>query len=142
MESSTDGNMMHLRVVEPIRIPSSVLNLILTFINQLQITRLNQMSLGKTATGQIVNLLSNDVSRYDFVFIFLHSFWIAPIVIAILVYFLWMEIGVSCLAGLLPNILLTIPLQGKLCIIHSQILPILHACIITSLLNNKKFSPY
>lgn len=73
------------------------------------------MSLGKTATGQVVNLLSNDVSRYDLAFIFLHSFWIGPIVIILIVYYLWLDIGVSCLAGLIPNIFLTLPLQGKLC---------------------------
>lgn len=70
------------------------------------------MSLGKIATGQVVNLLSNDVSRFDLAVIGLHALWIMPILILIISYFLWQEVGISCLAGILTMALISLPIQG------------------------------
>ncbi|XP_076004915.1 ATP-binding cassette sub-family C member 4-like isoform X2 [Genypterus blacodes] len=56
--------------------------------------------MGKTTTGQIVNLLSNDVIRFDDVTIFLHFLWVGPLQAAVVVGLLWVEIGPSCLAGM------------------------------------------
>lgn len=78
----------------------------------LQITRLNQLSLGQIATGQIVNLLSNDVSRFDLVVIGLHAFWVNPILVLVVSYFLWQEVGISCLSGIFCMALLSLPLQS------------------------------
>lgn len=39
--------------------------------------RLSSTALGDTAPGKIVNLLSNDVSRFDVVSVFIHSLWLA-----------------------------------------------------------------
>ncbi|XP_029371553.1 ATP-binding cassette sub-family C member 4 isoform X1 [Echeneis naucrates] len=61
---------------------------------------LSSSSLGKTTTGQIVNLLSNDVNRFDDVTIFLHFLWVGPLQAATVVGLLWLEIGPSCLAGM------------------------------------------
>lgn len=77
-----------------------------------QMMRLNKVSLANTSTGQVVNMLSNDVSRYDLVFLFLHSFWIMPIMIALIVYTLWLQVGVSCLAGISLSALMALPVQG------------------------------
>ncbi|KAJ8979912.1 hypothetical protein NQ317_005348 [Molorchus minor] len=79
-----------------------------------KITKLNQNSLGQTAAGQVVNLLSNDVNRFDLVVLFLHYLWIMPFQVALITYFLWDEVGVSCLAGILSMALLTLPVQGYL----------------------------
>ncbi|ENN81636.1 hypothetical protein YQE_01967, partial [Dendroctonus ponderosae] len=44
-----------------------------------KLLRLNHISSGKTAAGQLVNLLSNDVVRFDFALAFLHYIWIMPL---------------------------------------------------------------
>uniref|UniRef100_H3CYA8 Cystic fibrosis transmembrane conductance regulator n=1 Tax=Tetraodon nigroviridis TaxID=99883 RepID=H3CYA8_TETNG len=61
---------------------------------------LSSTAMGKTTTGQIVNLLSNDVNKFDEVTIFLHFLWIGPLQAAAVVGLLWAEIGPSCLAGM------------------------------------------
>ncbi|KAM6893784.1 ATP-binding cassette sub-family C member 4 [Xenentodon cancila] len=61
---------------------------------------LSSSAMGKTTTGQIVNLLSNDVNKFDEVTIFLHFLWVGPLQAAAVVGLLWMEIGPSCLAGM------------------------------------------
>ncbi|XP_028427666.1 ATP-binding cassette sub-family C member 4 [Perca flavescens] len=62
--------------------------------------RLSSSAMGKTTTGQIVNLLSNDVNKFDDVTIFLHFLWVGPLQAAAVVGVLWAEIGPSCLAGM------------------------------------------
>ncbi|XP_068575379.1 ATP-binding cassette sub-family C member 4 [Cebidichthys violaceus] len=61
---------------------------------------LSSSAMGKTTTGQIVNLLSNDVNKFDDVTIFLHYLWVGPLQAAAVVGLLWLEIGPSCLAGM------------------------------------------
>ncbi|KAM9334356.1 ATP-binding cassette sub-family C member 4-like [Symphorus nematophorus] len=61
---------------------------------------LSNSAMGKTTTGQIVNLLSNDVNKFDDVTIFLHFLWVGPLQAAAVVGLLWVEIGPSCLAGM------------------------------------------
>ncbi|XP_069858835.1 ATP-binding cassette sub-family C member 4 [Dipodomys merriami] len=78
--------------------------------------RLSNLAMGKTTTGQIVNLLSNDVNKFDHVTIFLHFLWAGPLQAIAVTALLWMEIGISCLAGMAVLIVL-LPLQsciGKL----------------------------
>lgn len=78
--------------------------------------RLSNSAMGKTTTGQIVNLLSNDVNKFDQVTIFLHFLWAGPLQAIGVTVLLWMEIGISCLAGMAILVIL-LPLQsciGKL----------------------------
>ncbi|XP_062831587.1 ATP-binding cassette sub-family C member 4 [Anolis carolinensis] len=75
--------------------------------------RLSNTAMGKTTTGQIVNLLSNDVNKFDQVTIFLHYLWAAPLQVTIISVLLWMEIGPACLAGMAVLIIL-LPLQSLL----------------------------
>lgn len=71
---------------------------------------LSSLAMGKTTTGQIVNLLSNDVNKFDDVTIFLHFLWVGPLQAAAVVGLLWMEIGPSCLAGMVVLMFL-MPMQ-------------------------------
>ncbi|XP_063809091.1 ATP-binding cassette sub-family C member 4 [Pseudophryne corroboree] len=78
--------------------------------------RLSNTAMGKTTTGQIVNLLSNDVNKFDQVTIFLHYIWAGPLQAIAVTVLLWIEIGPSCMAGIAVLFIL-MPLQtciGKL----------------------------
>uniref|UniRef100_A0A4W5MT22 Multidrug resistance-associated protein 4 n=1 Tax=Hucho hucho TaxID=62062 RepID=A0A4W5MT22_9TELE len=77
---------------------------------------LSSAAMGKTTTGQIVNLLSNDVNMFNEVTTNLHYLWIAPLQAVVVIILLWYEIGPSCLAGVAVLVFL-MPLQtmfGKL----------------------------
>ncbi|XP_030637683.1 ATP-binding cassette sub-family C member 4 [Chanos chanos] len=71
---------------------------------------LSSAAMGQTTTGQIVNLLSNDVNKFDEVTIFLHFLWVGPLQAAAVIGLLWQEIGPSCLAGMAVLVFL-MPLQ-------------------------------
>lgn len=75
--------------------------------------KLSKTALGETTIGQAVNLLSNDVNRFDVAIIFVHYLWIGPLQAIIITYLLYIEIGISALVGIIV-LLLFIPLQGKL----------------------------
>ncbi|KAI4466028.1 atp-binding cassette sub-family c [Holotrichia oblita] len=78
--------------------------------------KLSNTALGQTASGQVVNLLSNDVSRFDIVSIFIHHMWLAPTSALIVTYLLWREAGLAGIIGIIP-VFLVVPLQsytGKL----------------------------
>ncbi|XP_015109904.1 multidrug resistance-associated protein 4 [Diachasma alloeum] len=79
-----------------------------------KILRLSRYSANKTAGGQIINLLSNDVGRFDSVFAFLHYIWIMPIQGAAIAYLIWQNVQIATLAGIFLITIQTIPLQGYL----------------------------
>uniref|UniRef100_A0A803WEM7 Multidrug resistance-associated protein 4 n=1 Tax=Ficedula albicollis TaxID=59894 RepID=A0A803WEM7_FICAL len=72
--------------------------------------RLSNAAMAKTTTGQIVNLLSNDVNKFDQVTIFLHFLWAGPLQAIAVTVLLWVKIGPSCLAGMAVLIIL-LPVQ-------------------------------
>ena len=78
-----------------------------------QILKLSKLAQGKTAAGKVVNLLSNDVNRFDFVTNWLHFVWIMPIQTVVITYFIWDAVGWSALIGVLGIFLQTVPVQSK-----------------------------
>lgn len=40
--------------------------------------RLDKIEVDKTASGQVINLMSNDVSRFDILLTYFHYIWITP----------------------------------------------------------------
>nr|XP_033806273.1 multidrug resistance-associated protein 4 isoform X3 [Geotrypetes seraphini] len=72
--------------------------------------RLSNAAMGQTTIGQIVNLLSNDVNKFDQATVFLHFVWAGPLQAIAVTVLLWIEIGPSCLAGMAVLVVL-IPLQ-------------------------------
>lgn len=74
--------------------------------------RLSRTALAQTTIGQIVNLLSNDVSKFEQGFVLLHYAWIAPIQTIVGTYLLYRVIGVSAFSGI-GFLLMFIPLQSK-----------------------------
>ncbi|KAF5283707.1 hypothetical protein FQR65_LT13742 [Abscondita terminalis] len=75
--------------------------------------KLSKTSLEKTTIGQTVNLLSNDVNRFDVAAQFMHQLWVGPLEIIIVTYFMYEEVGVPALLGIIV-LLLFIPLQLSL----------------------------
>ncbi|CAL8307591.1 unnamed protein product [Merluccius merluccius] len=71
---------------------------------------LSNTATGKTTTGQIVNLLSNDVNKFDDATVFLHYLWVGPLQATTVVALLWADIGPSCLAGMVV-LLFLMPMQ-------------------------------
>uniref|UniRef100_A0A3P9HVL2 Multidrug resistance-associated protein 4 n=1 Tax=Oryzias latipes TaxID=8090 RepID=A0A3P9HVL2_ORYLA len=71
---------------------------------------LNSSGLAKTTTGQIVNLLSNDVNKFDEVTLYLHFLWLGPLQGIIVTVLLLYAIGPSCLAGM-AVLLILMPIQ-------------------------------
>ncbi|KAK2715107.1 hypothetical protein QYM36_009933, partial [Artemia franciscana] len=73
--------------------------------------KLSKAALGTATIGQMVNLLSNDVNRFDQSVLFIHYLWVAPLQTIITLGILWNELGPSCLAGLILLVLF-VPFQG------------------------------
>ncbi|XP_054726613.1 probable multidrug resistance-associated protein lethal(2)03659 [Anastrepha obliqua] len=72
--------------------------------------RLNKTALGDTTTGQVVNLISNDVGRLDTSIMHVNVLWVGPIEITVVAVLLYREIGVASLFGIMA-MLLFVPLQ-------------------------------
>ena len=78
--------------------------------------KLSSTALGNTSVGKVVNLLSNDVSRFDIVSVFIHSMWLAPLLTIIVGILLYNEVGVPGVIGMVVIAIVT-PIQsytGKL----------------------------
>ena len=74
------------------------------------------LNLQKSATsdglhGKIINLLSNDVGKFDLALAFFHDLWKGPMECILLGYFIYIEIGISGIIGM-AFLLCFIPLQA------------------------------
>lgn len=79
-----------------------------------KLLRLNRTSLGQVAVGKLVNLLSNDVQRFDITSTFLHYIWIMPIQAVIAFYIMYRSVGLAAISGLGAITLQAVFLQGYL----------------------------
>ncbi|KAF6206425.1 hypothetical protein GE061_017658 [Apolygus lucorum] len=75
--------------------------------------RLSRTALGQTTIGQIVNLMSNDVNRFDVTFMLIHNVWIGPVQTVIIGYLAYQLVGPASFIGL-GFLLIFIPFQGWL----------------------------
>ncbi|XP_063977602.1 ATP-binding cassette sub-family C member 4-like [Diachasmimorpha longicaudata] len=78
--------------------------------------RLSITALGETAPGKVVNLVANDVNRFDIVSVFIHYMWSAPLSAIIIGYFLYVEAGYAGVLGI-AAVFIVVPIQsytGKL----------------------------
>ncbi|KAJ3191280.1 hypothetical protein HK101_007909 [Irineochytrium annulatum] len=64
-----------------------------------------------SSTGFIVNLVSNDVQRFEDAALFGNFIWLAPIEVVLIAYFIYLQIGLSFIAALIA-ILAPIPIQS------------------------------
>src|SRR5262249_47575587 len=61
--------------------------------------RLSRTALGQTTVGQMVNLLSNDVNKFDYTLLHIPFLLIAPLVTLIITIVLWFYIRPTVLVG-------------------------------------------
>ena len=73
--------------------------------------RLSNKAVGESTVGQMVNLLSNDVSRFERFTQYLHYLWLAPIQFSLIVYLSWKSIGNATFVGG-SLLLLFVPFQS------------------------------
>jgi len=90
-----------------------------------QAMRLSRTALRDTTVGQVVNLLSNDVSRFDAFSMFLNYMWISPLSAIVYSYLLYNLLGPAGLIGV-AAIFGTIPIQCKK--IQFECFPFLNLC--------------
>ncbi|CAG9825399.1 unnamed protein product [Phaedon cochleariae] len=84
--------------------------------------KLSKRALVNTTIGQMINLLSNDVNRFDNGFKYFHYLWAAPLETLVIMYILYRESDITGLAGF-SILVIFIPLQmilGKLTTIFRQ----------------------
>lgn len=74
--------------------------------------RLSMKTAGQTPAGYLINLLSNDVNRLDYGFIFMHWIWIMPLQAVLTCYLIWLRIGIPALVGVIGLLLKTVPIQS------------------------------
>lgn len=79
-----------------------------------KILKLDRTGLAKTEPGQVINLMSNDVNRFDLVVLFLNYIWVMPIVVPVVSYLVWQHIGWATLAALIVIFLQTVVVQAYL----------------------------
>lgn len=77
-----------------------------------QSLHLSQTTLSDTSPGKLVNLLSNDVNRFELASYTVNSLWTSPIMTTIATYIIWKEVGISGIVGVLI-VLSVVPLQSK-----------------------------
>ncbi|KAG5348129.1 MRP4 protein, partial [Acromyrmex charruanus] len=80
--------------------------------------QLNTAAMNQTGTGQIMNLLSNDVIRFDQLTMYLNYIWIMPFTIilhftAIIGTIMWQKVGISSFVGI-GTLIIILPGQGIL----------------------------
>ncbi|XP_021186907.3 ATP-binding cassette sub-family C member 4 [Helicoverpa armigera] len=79
-----------------------------------KILKLDRTGLNKTEPGQVINLMSNDVNRFDLVALFLNYLWVMPIVVPVVSYLVWQHVGWATLAALVVIFLQTVIVQAYL----------------------------
>ncbi|KAB0798125.1 hypothetical protein PPYR_09118 [Photinus pyralis] len=86
-----------------------------------KLLRLSKASNDNTAAGQVVNLLSNDLARFDIVPIFLHYIWIMPLQTVIAGVIMYNSVGYAAFAGLVAITIQAVPLQGYLSYLQGKL---------------------
>lgn len=62
--------------------------------------------------GKVINLLSNDLTRFEIAMAFFHDIWKGPLEAILFGYFIYREIGIGAIIGI-AFLLSFIPLQGN-----------------------------
>ncbi|XP_068628825.1 ATP-binding cassette sub-family C member 4-like isoform X2 [Battus philenor] len=77
-----------------------------------KVMRMSSGALAQTTAGQVVNLLSNDVNRFDYAFIYTHFIWLLPLQVIVVCFLIYAKIGYAAIIGVVGIVLQTIPVQS------------------------------
>ncbi|XP_034193261.2 ATP-binding cassette subfamily C member 4 [Osmia lignaria lignaria] len=77
-----------------------------------KVLRLSKGALIQTTPGQIVNFLSNDVSRFDELSFYLNFIWITPLQIIIIAAIIWQKIGILTIVTIGSLMLIILPIHS------------------------------
>lgn len=94
-------------------ISSNLNSLIFTLFYILQALRLRKTALGETTPGKVVNLIANDVNRFELVSFTIQYMWSAPLSALFIAYVLYSEVGYPGFIGI-AVIFIVVPIQCKL----------------------------
>nr|CAH7729849.1 unnamed protein product [Callosobruchus chinensis] len=72
--------------------------------------KLSKTALRDTTAGQVVNLLSNDVNRFDVAVLFAHQLWVGPIETIVCTYFMYLQVSIAAAVGVL-SLIMFVPIQ-------------------------------
>ncbi|KAJ6220572.1 hypothetical protein RDWZM_006384 [Blomia tropicalis] len=73
--------------------------------------KLSRSAIAQTAVGQIVNIMSNDVNRFDELSLSVHSIIVSVVQTTLIMIILWQHLGWACLSGI-AVLILFVPFQG------------------------------
>ncbi|XP_011505704.1 PREDICTED: multidrug resistance-associated protein 4-like [Ceratosolen solmsi marchali] len=76
-----------------------------------KILKLSSASASQAGGGLIINLLSNDLAKFELFFLHLHYIWIMPFIITLITYLIWLQLGAASFVGILLMTLQIIPTQ-------------------------------
>ncbi|XP_049853049.1 ATP-binding cassette sub-family C member 4-like [Schistocerca gregaria] len=76
-----------------------------------KVLRINKQSMDATATGQVINLMSNDVARFDVASIYGNFLWLSFLQLALVTYCLYRYVSWAAFAGVVYVVLMTVPPQ-------------------------------
>lgn len=82
---------------------------------------MSKYSSSQTSAGYLINLMSNDVNRFDMGFMYAHYIWILPIQTALITYLIYNRIGWAAFVGVGCLLLQTIPVHTMLSRVLSRI---------------------
>lgn len=75
---------------------------------------MSKLAAGQISAGYLINLLSNDVIRFDMGFMYMHYIWIVPIQSALITYLIYDRIGWAAFVGVACLLIKSMPLQTLL----------------------------
>ncbi|XP_068141679.1 multidrug resistance-associated protein 1 isoform X2 [Drosophila tropicalis] len=100
------GQYFHRMFIVGLRIRTALINAIYR-----KALRISNSTRKESTVGEIVNLMAVDAQRFMDLTTYLNMLWSAPLQIGLALYFLWLQLGPSVLAGLAVMIIL-IPVNG------------------------------
>lgn len=86
---------------------------LLFFVLNKKALKLSHAALEIISPGKVINLLSNDVNRFDSMSMFLNAMWTAPLLVIVVGYLLWIEVRWAGMFGLLI-VFIVVPIQSNL----------------------------
>lgn len=75
--------------------------------------KLSQKALAEATIGHMVNLMSNDVNRFDDFIVHIDTIWLSPLILAATFYIIYTYVGPTGCFGI-AVFLLYVPIQSKL----------------------------